>query len=97
MSVDWSAATVGDLAKQDDGDYSFKAELDYKPNDAWLVYGSITRGNKGGSFSAPLDMTVTPATAVPYQPETLTSYEVGFKAELLDGRARLNAAAFNYD
>ena len=90
-------ATVGDFARQDDGDYSFKAELDYKPNDAWLLYGSITRGNKGGSFSAPLDMTVTPVTAVPYKPETLTSYEVGFKSEWLDGKARLNAAAFYYD
>jgi iron complex outermembrane receptor protein len=97
FQIPFNEATVGDLAKQDDGDYSFKAELDYKPDADLLFYGSITRGNKGGSFSAPLDLTVTPASAVPYDPETLTAYELGFKAEFMDGRARFNAAAFYYD
>ncbi len=32
--------------------------------------------------------------ALPFNPETLTTYEVGFKADLLDRRVRLNGAAF---
>jgi len=93
----FNEATVGPLAEQDDGDYSFKVELDYRPVDDWLLYASITRGNKGGSFSAPLDMSATPPASVPYGPETILAYEIGLKSQFLDGRARLNAAAFYYD
>jgi len=32
-----------------EGDYAFKVGLDWHPNDDWLVYGSVTRGNKAGS------------------------------------------------
>ncbi|MCC7411884.1 MAG: TonB-dependent receptor [Gammaproteobacteria bacterium] len=97
IPIPYNKATVGGLAEQSNGDYSFKTELDFRPTEDWLLYFGVTRGNKGGSFSAPLDMTVTPFGAVPYHPETLTSYEGGFKATLWDGRARLNASAFYYD
>jgi len=93
----FNAASVGPLAKQSDGDYSFKAELDFRPSDDWLWYFGVTRGNKGGSFSAPLDLLGVGIDAVPYDPETLTSYEGGFKSTLFGGRARLNASAFYYD
>jgi len=33
----------------------------------------------------------------PYKEEKLTSYEIGFKSTLLDGRMQLNGAAFYYD
>ena len=32
-----------------------------------------------------------------YEPESLLAYEVGFKSTLMDGRARLNGAAYYYD
>ena len=32
--------------------------------------------------------------ALPFRPETLTTYEVGFKSDFLDRRVRLNGAAF---
>ena len=32
-----------------------------------------------------------------YDPEQLDAYEVGFKATLFDGLARLNGAAYYYD
>ena len=40
-------------------------------------------------------MAPTPATSAPYQPETVDSYEAGFKTDLLDRRVRFDAAIFH--
>jgi iron complex outermembrane receptor protein len=91
--------------------YSIRAELDWRPNDDLLFYASFNRGVKSGGFNAPLDpsgaaifidpLTFDPAptadAAMRYAPETLNSYEIGFKSTLYDGRARFNVAAFYYD
>lgn len=73
-----------------------KLEVDFKPNQDTLLYGSINRGAKGGGWSAPTSGFVNP-DALPYKAEKLTSYELGVKSTLLDGKARLNAATFYYD
>jgi iron complex outermembrane receptor protein len=89
--------------------WSAKLELDWKPNDDLLVYGSWNRGVKGGGFNSPLDITCGDPVACPtgflpltddimrFNEETLYAYELGFKATLFDGRATLNGAAFYYD
>jgi len=72
-----------------------KLQLDWKPNDDWLVYGGINRGVKAGSFNAGGgDIT---DEVIPYDKEVLTSYELGFKSTLMDGLARLNGAVYYYD
>lgn len=69
--------------------------LDYTPSDDWLLYGSIARGFKGGGFNAGL---VTVARlAVPFEPEIVLAYELGFKSTLANNRVRLNGAVFLYD
>jgi iron complex outermembrane recepter protein len=73
-----------------------KAEVDYKVNEATLLYGSVNRGAKGGGWSAPNSGVVNPAS-LPYDQEKLTSYEAGEKTTFLDGAARLNASVFYYD
>ena len=54
-----------------------------------------------GAFTFNPDGSVIPAPpcdqVLPFNPETLTTYEVGFKADLLDRRLRLNGAAFYND
>ena len=75
---------------------SGKAELDYKFIPASMVYASINRGAKGGGWSAPSSGLVV-ASALPYDQETLTSYELGEKTTFWDGRARLNGAVFYYN
>lgn len=94
-----------------DGLYAARAELDWKPTDDVLLYASYNRGVKGGGFNAPLDPSgaaifIDPTTfdpaptadaAMRYEPETLNSYELGLKATLLDGLARVHLAAFYYD
>ena len=79
---------------------SYKAELDYKPTHDLLFYVSLNRGNKGGGWSAPSNMSATYANFVnilAYRPETLTDTEVGEKLTFWNGRARLNADVFYYD
>ncbi len=84
------------VTKQDVGDWAGKIELDYRPNDDLLTYFSVTRGNKGPGFNVPLDGFLSFASTA-FSEETLTSYEIGFKSTLWDGKARLNAAGFYYD
>jgi len=78
-----------------------KLELDRKFSSDAMVYGSISRGAKGGGYSAPStgDSTADPlfTQRLRFDQETLTSYEVGVKSEFWNRSARLNAAAFYYD
>ncbi|MEJ8567872.1 TonB-dependent receptor [Elongatibacter sediminis] len=69
--------------------------LEFQPSEDWYWYGSISTGFKGGGYED------TPANeiaaTIPFDPETVTNYEAGFKATLLDGRMRFNATAFFMD
>ena len=79
--------------------YAGKLQLEFRPKDGLLFYGGVNRGVKAGSFNAQL-ADGSPRLApedIGYDPETLLSYEVGFKSTLMDGRARLNGAAYYYD
>jgi iron complex outermembrane receptor protein len=65
------------------GDYRFTPEF--------LAYASVSTGFKGGGVNP------RPFAAdqrLPFNPETLTTYEVGFKSDLFDRRARVNGAVF---
>src|SRR5690606_18465655 len=54
-------------------------------------YGSVSTGFKGGGVN-PRPFFET--QRLPFNPETLTTYEVGFKSDWLDRRVRLNGAVF---
>ncbi|MBI2993072.1 MAG: TonB-dependent receptor [Gammaproteobacteria bacterium] len=94
--------TVGDLAEHDKSNITGLIELDWKPTDDLLIYGKYSRGVKSAGFNSTfmdasfIFFSNTPET-VPFDDETLTSYEGGFKATLFDGTTRLNASAFYYD
>ena len=80
-----------------EGEWSGVFELDWRPNDDWLVYAKYSRGNKAGGYNAGGAMLFDTATALEYQGEVLTSYEGGIKSTLFDGKARLSASVFYYD
>jgi iron complex outermembrane receptor protein len=69
--------------------------LEFQPSESWYWYGSISTGFKGGGYED------TPANEIaaniPFDPETVTNYEMGFKSTLMDGRMRLNATVFYMD
>lgn len=66
-----------------------RAYLSYKVGDDANVYLSYARGFRSGGFnSAPFS---------PYDPEKITTYELGTKASLAGGRAQLEAAVYRTD
>lgn len=71
-----------------------KLGIDYRVDDDLMTYASMARGFKSGGFDGRSN---TPLQAVPYDPETMWSYEVGVKNRLWDGRMNLNLAAFYND
>lgn len=66
--------------------------LDYKPTDDILLYASVSKGFKGGGW--PISVPVADRAAIPLEPETSWSYELGAKTQWLDNRLTLNAAAY---
>ncbi|MCC7462299.1 MAG: TonB-dependent receptor [Gammaproteobacteria bacterium] len=64
---------------------------DYRFSPGFLAYASVSTGFKGGGVN-PRPFFVT--QRLPFDPETLTTYEAGFKADLFDRRMRLNGAIF---
>ena len=102
VAFDFDADSVGDLAKRDTGSFSGKLEIDWRPREGLLAYGSISRGVKSPGFNvgfldSNLIFASNTAETIPYDEETLTSYEAGFKSSFAGGRARLNGSAFYYD
>ena len=92
--------TVTDLSplslSRSDSDYTGKIQLDWTPSENLLIYGGINRGMKAGGFLGSIDGGAT-LPELSFEPEILTSFEVGFKSTLADGRLRLNGAAYVYD
>ncbi len=83
---------------RDDTLWAGKAQVDFHLTTDQLAYLSYNRGVKGGGFSAPLfPFTINDLSTLTFKPETLTSYEVGYKSEWLDHQLRFNAAAYYYD
>ena len=72
---------------------SGKLEIDYKPLEDTLIYGSVSRGVKSGGFTA--HNTLSAPAADPFQPERLTAYEVGVKADLTR-TLRVDSSVFYY-
>ncbi len=83
-----------------DEQFSWRLGLDYTTESDALLYASVSRGFKSGGFNAAF-LSEDPAQSVlqaqPYDSEFITAYELGYKAELADGRLRLNAALFYND
>jgi iron complex outermembrane receptor protein len=64
---------------------------DYRFTEQFLAYASVSTGFKGGGVN-PRPFFETQRLS--FDPETLTTYELGFKSDLFDRRVRLNGAVF---
>ena len=71
--------------------------LDLQINDDIMTYAKFSTGFKSGGFDMRGNVSANPNAAEPFDPETVNTYEIGLKSELLDGRARVNIAAFYND
>lgn len=76
---------------------SGKLEVDYKPSNNVLLYGSVSRGTKAGGFNNGFYPGGITLSQIPYGAETVYAYEVGEKITLFDRRVRVNSSLFYYD
>ncbi len=74
-----------------------RVSISYQPTRDLNIYASWGRGFKSGGFDMRGDVVLTPTTVNGYEPETIDSYEIGFKGAFLDRRLMLNIAAFYSD
>jgi iron complex outermembrane recepter protein len=78
-------------ASQSNDPFTWHAVLDNHFSKDVMGYVSASRGFKSGGYNL-----LTPGSPA-FQPETLTTYEIGVKSLTLDQRVRLNLAAFYND
>jgi len=78
---------------------SWTVAANYKWSDDVSGYLSASRGFKSGGFNVDPLATPSPLTAeeLTFDPEFVTTYELGFKAELWENRARVSGAVFFSD
>lgn len=67
--------------------WNYTGILTWRPTDDTTAYAKIATGYVAGGV----------LSGIPYDPETLTSYELGLKAQWLDNRVRTNVALFYND
>jgi len=75
---------------------SYLAGLDWQVTPDVLLYAKTARGFRGGGVN-PFGTGGVNQILIPFRPETTTDYEIGFKAEFLDRRVRLNASYYHTD
>jgi iron complex outermembrane recepter protein len=71
------------------GRFSFQREF----SDNVMGYVSYSEGFNSGGVAAPTIQGVR--TELPYKPQTIETYEVGLRSDLLDGKVRFNATWFD--
>lgn len=79
----------------EESNLSGRIALDWTPNDNLLIYTSLGRGYKSGSFPI-----LSGATTEQYQPvtqERLDAIEIGAKTALFNQLIQINSAAYYYD
>jgi outer membrane receptor protein involved in Fe transport len=80
---------------QSENNVPWRVGVNYKPTTDSLIYALVSRGFKAGQF--PLQDSFVATQIQPVKQEEVTSFEVGTKATLLNGRLQANAAYFHYD
>ncbi len=68
--------------------------LDYFLSDTSMMYASVATGFKSGGFNS---LSFGPGIEPSFDQEEVTNYELGYKGEYLDGKVRLNVAAYFYE
>tara|TARA_R100000900_G_scaffold127863_1_gene103032 strand:- start:210785 stop:213451 length:2667 start_codon:yes stop_codon:yes gene_type:complete len=82
-------------ATQRSKEWTWTVGLDYQYNPDTLFYGKVTRGYKAGGFNYAAPRALT------YEPEFVTSYELGVKADFavagMPARANINLYSMDYE
>jgi len=71
-----------------------KAGISYQATPTIFLFANYAKGFDAGGFN---NRALNLATALPYDPETVNTYEAGFKTDWFDRRLRINATGFYND
>ncbi|GAA4036831.1 TonB-dependent receptor [Parerythrobacter jejuensis] len=101
------AITSDFLGSETFKEFTPRASISYKPNENHNIYFTYSRGFKGGGFDPRGQTTAAPDLDgdgdidfddqfefLRFAPETVDSFELGWKASLLDNRLNVSLAAF---
>lgn len=88
---------ISDTFEGSQSDY--RLVTNYNFTDSFMAYASLSTGFKGGGVNPrPFFGPASPNNQLAnFEPETLTTIEFGFKADLLDDTLRINGAVFQND
>lgn len=78
----------------DGGEWSPTFTLSYHLNDDAMLYGRLARGYKSSGFNTAVSSS---PTRIAFEPEFVTSYELGYRATYMDGRVRVDGSVFYLD
>ena len=105
----FGAPTSNFAGKRTDTAFTPRVSLSFKPNDDHHLYASFSQGFKGGGFDPRGQSTQAPDLDgdgrdaddiyeyMTFEPEKVTSYELGWKGSVLDGRVFGGIAVFHAD
>ncbi len=101
-SGDYTSTAIDQRRRVSGGHVDSKAVLQWEPTDHLMGYASMTTAYRSANMNTQFIYgSVNPDSSLdalkPVEPERLTSYELGFKSDLLDRRLRVNASVFYYD
>jgi len=82
-------------AETDWNEFTPKAALRWTLDDTNMVYALYSRGYRAGGFNGRVDSIET--ATIPYDPETVDNYELGYRSEWADRTVIFNATAFYMD
>ena len=83
------------LASFSENNLSWRGNANFKFNNVATLYGTVSRGFKGGNYPVPAASAYV--QLVPVRQEELTAYEVGTKVRFFDRRLAFNASVYYYD
>ena len=81
----WNGSSVVPVQAKDDG-FTWRANLNYKPNSGLLLYATASKGFRPGGINRRADV-------APYASDFLYNFELGWKATLAPG-FRINGAIY---
>ena len=93
-SINCAVASFECETRRDDSETSPQVSIEFRPNDNILTYLKYSEGFNAGGFNADL---YTGLSILSFGPETVESFELGFKSTLANNRVRFNAAVYDTD
>jgi iron complex outermembrane receptor protein len=94
-AINAAGSFAGRDLKADWGEITPRAVLNWTPSEDVNLYASVTKGYTAGGFNT--DAATLVALTRPFDPETVTNWELGLKSQWLERRLRLNLSLFQMD